>query len=393
MSSLALQRTSTKNLTDEQLQALIDENKSIYNQYYDAEYLESVSKHIFERLVAIYFRPKFVGFEEYVERNDPDKPIIFAGNHSGMAFPWDAMVFGSGLYQICKGQNERFLRALVAPMLSETQLMNPFLTRDMWKRVGGVDATSLNFETLMQFKETDVLIYPEGVPGIAKGFNRRYQLQRFSTSMIRMSLKHGTDIVPVYSINGEFINPYSYRVDWISRLIRLIGVPFLPIGFLTFMMPFFPWIFYFAMPAKLHFVVGKRIKPYKLTDLSFDEMTRSDFQAVRDQVQQQMQTEINEKVNLFGQKPYRWGELFKKMRQNPAYFWYYFPPTWCLVFSEHERQYQRFKKTGKPINLGKGFGIVFKWLWHNPFCIFYFIPIIGLIAIAIKGYSVVKKPE
>ncbi len=41
------------------------------------------------------------------------------------------------------------------------------------------------------------MLYPEGVPGIGKGFNRKYQLQRLATSMVRLGLQHGTDIMPV----------------------------------------------------------------------------------------------------------------------------------------------------------------------------------------------------
>lgn len=392
MTSLALQRTSTKNLTEEQLQALVHENSNVYGEYFDEDYLKSIVESIYPTLVETYFRPEFIGFENYPQRNQPNTPLIFASNHSGMAFPWDAMVFGSGLYQLTQAQKERFVRVLVSPALSEIKLMNPYMIEDVWKRVGGIDATSLNFETLMHNEEADLVIYPEGVDGIGKGFNRRYELQYFSTSFIRMALKYKTDIFPIYSINGEYINPHSYRSKIVNFLSQKIGIPYIPIGFLTLLIPIFPWIFYFGMPSAFFFVLGKRIEPHKMTDKPFEDMTREEIGAVRDQVHALMQGEITEKVKEYGQKPYNVKEFFKKCKENWRMFWSYFPMTWCLLFAEHERQYKRFKKTGQPVKIQQGLGAFFVWLVKNPFFIFYFLPVIGWIPLVIRGYTGAKRP-
>lgn len=392
MTSLALQRTSTKNLTEKQLQGLIDQNIGVHGEYFDEDYLKSIVENIYPTLVETYFRPQFIGFEDYPTRNQPNVPLIFASNHSGMAFPWDAMVFGSGLYQLTQKQKERFVRVLVSPALSEIKLMNPYMIEDVWKRVGGIDATSLNFETMMHNDEVDLVIYPEGVDGIGKGFNRKYQLQYFSTSFIRMALKYKTDIFPIYSINGEYINPHSYRSKVVNFLSQKIGIPYLPIGILTLLIPIFPWIFYFGMPAAFFFVLGKRIEPHKMTDKPFDKMTKKEIEAIRDEVHALMQSEITEKVKEYGQKPYNMKELFKKCKENWKMFWSYFPMTWCLLFAEHERQYKRFKKTGKPIKIKHGLGSFLGWLVKNPFFIFYFLPVIGWIPLVIRGYTGSKKP-
>lgn len=391
MSSIALQRTSTRNLTEEQLQALIEENKSVYNVYYDQEYLENIYHELFLRLAPNYFRPEMIGFDEFPERNNPDVPLIYISNHSGMAFPWDAMVFGGGLYKLCEERNKRFVRILTAPALSETNLMNPYMLPNFWKSLAGIDATSLNFETMMNISETDVVIYPEGVPGIGKGFDKRYQLQRFSTSFIRMSLKYKTDVFPIFSINGEFINPYSYRSKFVNFLSQKVGIPYIPIGFLTLLIPIFPWIFYFGLPAGFFFVKGRRISPSKMIDKDFKDMDKSDFERVRDEVQKLAQEDLDKAVEKYGQQPYRWGDLFRRWRKNPKLFWYYFPMTWCLAFAEHHRQYKRFKKTGQPVKMKEGFGVIFSWLWHNPFYIFFLIPIIGWIPLIFKGYAPIKE--
>ncbi len=387
MSSIHLQRTNIQNLTLADIHELIEQNKAVYTQHYSADYVESLEMNLFTHLNLTYFRAKFIGFEDYPSPMDNNKPLIFAGNHSGMAFPWDAMVFGAGLYSITKKQGRKSIRPLTSPMLSETYLMNPYMIPSMWKRAGGIDATSLNFETLMHFNEADLLIYPEGVPGIGKGFNRKYELQRLSSSFVRMSLKHRTDVVPVATVNAEFINPYSYRFTPLNKLVQKIGVPFLPIGILTVLMIFQPWTFYFAMPAKLTYVRGKRIKPYEMTDKAFEDLTLEEIRVITDNVKLKMQEHLTQSVQEHGAKPYSWGELFKIQLKNINRFWFHVPPFWSFLFAEHERQFNRFEKDGTPINMNFGFLGFLSVMGRNAFSFFYFLPIIGWIPLLIKGYS------
>ena len=79
---------------------------------------------------------------------------------------------------------------------------------------------------MMEANTSDVLIYPEGVPGIAKGFNRKYELQRFSSSIVRMAVKHKTDIIPVATVNAEYINPLSFSFDGVNRIVKKLAFHF-----------------------------------------------------------------------------------------------------------------------------------------------------------------------
>ena len=81
-------------MTPEELEIAIEENKKIYDEHFDLVFMKSLCEEVIEML-KIYFRPVFVGFDEMPERNNPDRPIIYACNHSGMAFPWDAIVFAT----------------------------------------------------------------------------------------------------------------------------------------------------------------------------------------------------------------------------------------------------------------------------------------------------------
>ena len=77
-------------------QAEIEANKGIY-QHCDANYVRQINDALFSIVETSYFRPVYVGFDEMPERNQAAHPVILASNHSGMAFPWDAMVFGCGM--------------------------------------------------------------------------------------------------------------------------------------------------------------------------------------------------------------------------------------------------------------------------------------------------------
>ncbi len=371
-------------MSADELAQAIEINKSQILGYFDETFSRNVVKEV-SYFLKIYFRPEYIGFDELPERSNPDRPLIYASNHSGMAFPWDAIMFGTGLMEMHDFDMRKVFRPLAAPMLSASKLMNPYLLEDIWKRVGAIDATSLNFETMMNQEESDLLIYPEGVPGIGKGFNRKYQLQTFSTSIVRMAFKYETDIVSAFCINGEYINPYAYSSRRLNKLFNLIGIPFMPIGLLTVLMIFQPWLFYAALPAKLTYVRGKRYKVYEMIDKPFEEVSLKELRAIRDQLQAEMQAEMDAAVKAYGKKPYRLGEFFRAVGKNIRQFPYFTPIGWPALFTEFNRLY--FKKNKPPHNITKGWFRFLRIIWHNPIVIAYFLPVIGWIPIIAKGIT------
>ncbi len=324
----------------------IKRNQSIYYEYFDINYTISVAKFLLSAIEKHYFRAKLVGFDEndFPERNNPDRPLIFASNHSGMSFPWDAIIFATALFRAKDYDVSKAIRALTSPMLSKTRMMSPFLINHFWKRLGAIDATTLNFETMMYSKESNIMIYPEGVPGIGKGFNHRYELQRLSTSALRMSLKYKTDIVPIATINAEYINPFTYSQKVINKLVNKVGMPFLPLGLTTFLMPVQPWAFYFALPAKLTFVRGKRIKPYEMIDKPFEEISKQDLYDIRDKIHAEMQIGLDKAVSKYGKNPYNIPELVMEAIKNSHKLLYFSPIAWPFLFIEHEKRYKRRRK-------------------------------------------------
>ena len=185
------------------------------------------------------------------------------------------------------------------------------------------------------------MLYPEGVPGIGKGFNNRYRLQRLATSMLRLSLQHDTDIVPYYCINGEYLNPYAYSWKWLDRQTAKIGIPFLPLTLLLLLVLVQPWAFYLALPAQLTFVMGTRIRPRALTTKPAADLSRDELLALSETVRQQMQAEMDAAVAAHGQRPYRWRELWQRIKENRRYFPFFLPFAWPVAFTEFERRYVR----------------------------------------------------
>lgn len=374
-------KSKYRNYSSEEIEA----NKYIY-EHFDVNYVKQLNNAIFDILQASYFRPVFVGFEEMPERNDPDHPVILASNHSGMAFPWDAIIFGCGLMKRFDYNPNKIFRPIIAPKLSGIPAMHPFFMKGSWYTSGGVDASFLNFETMMEYPNGHLLIYPEGVPGIGKGFNRKYQLQRFATSFIRMSLKHKTDILPYSTVNAEYVVPYMYSLDFVNKQFHKIGVPYMALGIFTIFL-IFPWAFYLAFPVKMHFVMGKRISPYKWVSKPYEELSEKDIYQICDRVHNMMQKDLDAAVKSYGQAPFHFKEFVQKMWQHRHYFPYNLPPFWPFVFHEFERQWIDERKyiTQEDININTGWGAFFVLVWRNPITLAYFIPIIGWFILILYG--------
>ena len=221
---------------------------------FDPTYCRDLMRRVIAPIADHYFRPRIIG----AERIPAHGPLILAANHSGTAFPYDAIVLDFALWQREGMTAESKFRSVYEKELTLVWWMRPFGVDNLWRRGGGVDMTFDNFERLL-VRGDRVIYYPEGVPGIGKGFARRYQLQRFRTSFLRLGARHDVPILPVSIVNAEWIMPFHFTFPPLDRVMqRLFHVPFLPLpaGVLAVI---FPWLWYLALPAQLTFVVGDPI--------------------------------------------------------------------------------------------------------------------------------------
>jgi 1-acyl-sn-glycerol-3-phosphate acyltransferase len=260
--------------------------------------------------------------------------VILAANHSGNAFPYDAIALDALLWSRDGMTDESKFRTVYEHELSLVWWMRPFGIDDFWRRGGGVDMTFDNFDALLG-RGDRTLYFPEGVPGIGKGFGHRYQLQPFHTSFIRLAAKHDAPILPVYIVNGEWIHPFGYTFTWLDRFMqRLFLVPFLPlpIGLLAVV---FPWMWYLAFPAKLMFVVGE---PVDVRALVRDAPT---IPAATEAFRALMQRGLDESVARFGRQRYAIPDLWRGLWKATRGRWRAIPTGWPLSFIRHERDRAR----------------------------------------------------
>lgn len=173
-----------------------------------------------------------------------DGPAILVSNHSG-ALPFDGAMIVTTI-DLHAGRVARFLYDRFV------DAMGPVAT--FYRRVGGVAASREQTSALLDRGEM-VLIFPEGVSGVAKPFTDRYRLRVFTSGFARMAITHDVPIVPVAVVGAEEIYPLVGRAEGVGRML---GMPYVPLT------PFFPllgplgtlplptkWFIRFGRPIRL----------------------------------------------------------------------------------------------------------------------------------------------
>ncbi len=381
----------THQLSKEELMQLVQDNLKDLDKDYDEAYTVKLLDHVLGFLQEEYFRSMFIGFDPLPQRSVKGRPIIYASNHSGMSFPWDAIIFLTGLYKLNGRSLNGIARPLIAPMLARTKLLSPFLMEDLWKKVGCLEANMINFESLMNQNNYDVMIYPEGAGGISKGFEHKYELQFMSTSFVRMAVKYKTDIVSFSTVNGEYINPYSYTSKKVDALVQKLGIPFLPLGGMTPWAILQPWLAYNALPTKLTYVMGSRFKPYEMIDKPYEEISHEEFQEIRDTIKRTMQMELEYAVDHYGKKPFDLWDLAKHGIKHLGKLPYLAPSGWPVLFKEFEKQYNTDK--AENFELDEGLLGFYKTLAKHPEVVPYYLPILGWVPILLLSLMQSKKKK
>jgi 1-acyl-sn-glycerol-3-phosphate acyltransferase len=94
-----------------------------------------------------------------------------------------------------------------------------------------------------------VLIFPEGVKGIAKNSEHFYQLQTFTKGFLRMALSSKVEIIPIAVVGAEEFFPFVYHLKKVAKFFK---IPALPIS-----------LNLFPLPSPVDIYIGK---PYSLPD-------------------------------------------------------------------------------------------------------------------------------
>lgn len=307
---------------------------------FDAEYCRDLMQHVITPICDGYFRPRIIGAEKLPKRG----PVVLTANHSGTAFPYDAIVFDFALWRAAGLDPLAKFRTVFEPELSLTWWMRPFGIDNLWRRGGGVDMTFDNFDRLLRQGER-VIYYPEGVPGIGKGFPRRYQLQRFSSSFLLVAARYDAPIFPVSVVNAEWVMPFHVTFKPLDRFMdRFFRVPFLPLpaGVLALLIP---WMWYLALPARMTFVIGDPIDPRAaLRESGIEEYEHPERELMKratKRIRLRMQKELDGAVAEHGSRPYDWRSLLGGLRRAGRKVLRVLPLGWPVAFVRHERDRRR----------------------------------------------------
>jgi 1-acyl-sn-glycerol-3-phosphate acyltransferase len=216
---------------------------------FDAAFRDRV-RPAFQFLHDRYWRVDVRGAENVPQNG----PVLLVANHSG-AVPFDgAMIVTAG-----ELHGRRFVRFLYDRFVDN---LSPVAT--FYRRVGGVTATRENAVEVLRAGEP-LLIFPEGVSGVAKPFGDRYRLRTFTHGFARLALALDVPIVPVAVVGAEEIYPLVGRAEGVGKMF---GMPYLPIT------PFFPvlgmlgalplptkWYIRFGKPIRLAPAEGEECRP------------------------------------------------------------------------------------------------------------------------------------
>ena len=168
---------------------------------------------LFHFLYSKYFQVRVYGAE-----NITNKQYIVVANHSGQ------IAFDAFLVSIA------FLTDLRAPlplrpMMDRFVIKMPFI--GSWiSELGGVLGDRKNCNYLLSRGES-ILVFPEGVKGIAKSTFEYYKLKPFSKGFFRIALSSKVEILPVAVVGAEEFYPYVYQLKSLSALL---GIPTLPLS-------------------------------------------------------------------------------------------------------------------------------------------------------------------
>ena len=189
-----------------------------------------LSRFAYER----YFRVESSGIEHLPRRG----AAILVANHGG-TLPLDAvLIVLDVLRRTDPPRVPRPIGDVFIPLL-------PGLG-SLFARVGMVGGARNNFRHLLEVGELP-LVFPEGVPGISKGFRRRYELQEWRVGHVELAIRHRVPIVPIAVVGAEEAWPLIGRID----SFHWFGAPFLPIPLVPLPLPVRCHVHY-GEPIALH---------------------------------------------------------------------------------------------------------------------------------------------
>lgn len=191
----------------------------------------------------LFLYEKWFRVEAFGVENIPKEgPAIIVPNHSGQ-IPLDGMMIAVAA-----------MKLMDPPRLPRAMLEKWFPTLPglglLVSGAGQVVGITENAEKLLANGEL-MMIFPEGVLGSGKTWDKRYKLQRFTLGFLELAIKYKAPIIPTAVIGGEEQAPSFFDFKWLAKKI---GFPYFPIT------PTFPWLGllgFVPLPSKYRIYFGE----------------------------------------------------------------------------------------------------------------------------------------
>jgi 1-acyl-sn-glycerol-3-phosphate acyltransferase len=162
-----------------------------------------------------YFRVETFG----IENIPAEGRVILVANHSGQ-IAFDAMMLGSAcLFDLAP---PRIVRSMVERWVPTIPFVSWFFAR-----LGQVVGTRDNARALLR-RDGCLLVFPEGVRGISKAYDRAYELEEFGLGFMRLALETNTAIVPIGVVGAEEQLPSVANLDTVAKTLGLPSLPLTP---------------------------------------------------------------------------------------------------------------------------------------------------------------------
>lgn len=220
-----------------------------------------------------YFRVRSKGHENIPTHG----PAVLAANHSG-AVPVDGMMLWTDVLR--HTEPPRVARAVADHFVPMIPMIGTLFARG-----GMVGGSRGNARTLLENGEL-LMIFPEGVPGIAKHFRDRYRLQDWRVGHVELAIRHGAPVVPVGIVGAEEQMPQIGRIP-----IQVAGFPFIPITLTPI-----------PLPVRYHILYGPPIpvhEDYRPDQADDPAAVREAAARVKAAVQALLDQGLSERTGIF----------------------------------------------------------------------------------------------
>lgn len=216
----------------------------------DQVYQAAFRDEILVPMVQHYFRAEFQPHPLMLTQ----PPAIVVMNHAGMCFPWDFLGLATVL-----SQTQGWIGQPVAhPIFFDHPWLRWWLPNGWAEVMGAVRAEKHSLEAAIA-QRTLLLYAPEGWRGLIKGQKKKYQLETFDPSFIRLSARYQVPILPVVCLGNEALHPWAMNLH---KVAKRLGLPLFPLSPLIPLFLLFPSMGVWVARSRLRYCVQAPYCPW-----------------------------------------------------------------------------------------------------------------------------------